>query len=85
MLLIIIQVLAIGHLFRSLKLLQAEIGSLRHENAILRRRAPKRLHLTNLDRLLLVWVHWLWPEQARHSLLVTPERCCQLNSGLSTF
>ena len=65
MLLIINLVLAIGDLFRSQKSLQVEVIRLRHENVIPRRRAPKRLHLTNLDRLLLVWVHWLWPEQAR--------------------
>ena len=73
LLLIINLVLAIGDLFRSQKSLQVEVIRLRHENAILRRRASKRLHLTNLDRLFLVWMHWLWPEQTRHSLLVTPE------------
>ena len=73
LLLIINLVLAIGDLFRSQKSLQVEVIRLRHENVILRRRAPKRLPLTNLDRLFVVWIHWLWPEQTRISLLVAPE------------
>ncbi|MEQ1754719.1 MAG: helix-turn-helix domain-containing protein [Micropepsaceae bacterium] len=64
--------LALGDLFRSHGSLQVEIIRLRHENSVLRRRAPKRLHLTNSDRWFLVWLHWLWPEQVRLSLLVTP-------------
>ena len=64
--------LAFSDLFRSRKFLHAEVARLRHENSVLRRRAPKQLHLTNSDRLFLVWLHWLWPEQARLSLLVTP-------------
>jgi transposase InsO family protein len=64
--------LAIGDLFRSEASLHAEVIRLRHENLVLRRQAPKRLHLNNSDRWFLVWLHWLWPKHARLSLLVTP-------------
>jgi transposase InsO family protein len=30
------------------------------------------LHLNNSDRWFLVWLHWLWLQQAKLSLLVTP-------------
>lgn len=63
---------ALGDFFRSQGSLQVEFIRLRHQNSVLRRRAPKRLHLTNSDRLFLVLLHWLWPEQTRLSLLITP-------------
>lgn len=71
--------LAIGDLFRSRGSIQAEVIRLRHENFVLRRRAPKRLHLTNSDRLFLVWLNWIWPSQARLSLLVTPATLLRLH------
>ena len=64
--------LAIADLFKTQRSLEAEVIRLRHENSVFRRRAPYRLHLTNSDRLFLVLLHWLWPEQTRLLLLVTP-------------
>ena len=50
-------VLALGDLFRSEASLQVEVIRLRHEIAVLRRRAPKRLQHANSDRVFLVLLH----------------------------
>jgi hypothetical protein len=44
----------VAGLFRSRAALQAEILVLRHQLIVLRRRSPKRLVLSNIDRLVLV-------------------------------
>jgi hypothetical protein len=59
-------------LFRPRAALHAELVRLRHENAVLRRRSPKRVRLTNGDRLFLVWLYRLWPQAAKVSALATP-------------
>ena len=41
--------------------LEAEIVVLRHQLNILRRSAPRRLQLSNVDRVLPVWLHRLCP------------------------
>lgn len=47
-------------LFNSRAKLEVEILILRQQINVLRRRAPKRPHLNNTDRFLLVWLyHWL--------------------------
>ncbi len=48
-------------LFRSRTKLQHEILILRHQLNVLRRVAPRRVSLTNLDRLLCVWSFRAWP------------------------
>jgi len=48
-------------LFRSRSRLQAEILVLRQQLIVLRRTAPKRVHLRALDRLLFVLLYRLWP------------------------
>jgi hypothetical protein len=65
--------LFIADLFRRRATLHAELVRMRHENAVLRRRAPKRIPLTNGDRMFLVWLHRIWPRLAKLSLLATPE------------
>ena len=41
--------------------LEAENVVLRYQLNVLRRTAPKRPKLTNLDRLILVWLYQLFP------------------------
>lgn len=48
-------------LFRSRAALEAEILVLRHQLNILRRRSPKRVTLSSIDRLLLVGLYRLAP------------------------
>jgi hypothetical protein len=44
-------------LFKSRVKLEAEILILRQQINVLRRRAPKRPHLNNIDRFLFVWLY----------------------------
>lgn len=46
---------------------------LRREIAILRRRAPKRLRINALDRVLLGWLCHLWPALLDSVVIVRPE------------
>jgi len=41
--------------------LEAENLLLRQQLVVLRRKAPKRVRLWNIDRLLLVWLYRLYP------------------------
>ncbi len=45
---------------------------LRHQLDVLRRSAPKRLSLTNADRLVLAWLLGLWPQVVRSIHIVHP-------------
>jgi len=47
--------------FRSRKRLEAENLALRHQVAVLRRSAPRRLRLRSSDRLLFALLYRLWP------------------------
>ena len=60
-------------LFRRRSRLEAEIVVLRHQLNILRRSAPRRVPLTDVDRLLLVWLHRLCPSVLGAISLVRPE------------
>jgi hypothetical protein len=53
--------------------LQAEIVVLRHQLNVLRRAAPRRIRLSNSDRLLLVWLYRLWPGLLRTLAILRPE------------
>ncbi len=53
--------------------LEAENVALRHQLNILKRSAPRRVPLTNLDRWLLVWLYWLCPSVLDAIRLVRPE------------
>ena len=53
--------------------LEAENVALRHQLNILRRSAPRRVHLTNMDRLQLIWLYWLCPSVLSAIGLVRPE------------
>jgi hypothetical protein len=52
-------------LFRSRAALQAEIVLLRHQLNVLRRGSPKRVNLSNIDRLVFVGIYSLAPQVTR--------------------
>jgi hypothetical protein len=60
-------------LFKSRSRLEAENLLLRHQLSIALRRAPYRLRLCGCDRLLLVWMTWLWPSLLGVTQVVQPE------------
>ena len=47
--------------------------ALRHQLAVLRRTAPRRVRLRTADRLLFVWLYRLWPEVLEAMVIVRPE------------
>jgi hypothetical protein len=47
--------------FKSRARLEAENLVLRQQLNVLMRKLPKRLQLTNSDRLVFVWLYWLFP------------------------
>ena len=49
-------------LFRSRAALQTEVLALRHQLNVLRRRAPKRVAVSNIDRLVFAGLYHLAPE-----------------------
>ena len=60
-------------LFKSRAELEAEILVLRQQVNVLRRRMPKRPALTNIDRLLFVWLYRWFPSTACALAIVRPE------------
>jgi transposase InsO family protein len=59
--------------FKSRARLEAEIVVLRHQLLILRRKAPARLRLSVLDRLIFVWLYRLRPSVINAVTIVRPE------------
>jgi transposase InsO family protein len=53
--------------------LEAEIVVLRHQLNVLRRRVPSKPKLAIVDRLLLVWLHRLFPSVLNAITIVQPE------------
>jgi hypothetical protein len=53
---------AVAGLFRSRAALQTEVLALRHQLNVLRRRAPKRVTVCNIDRLVFAGLYHLAPE-----------------------
>jgi hypothetical protein len=53
---------AVAGLFRSRTALQTEVLALRHQLNVLRRRAPKRVAVNNIDRLVFAGLHHLAPD-----------------------
>jgi hypothetical protein len=64
---------AIAGLFRSRAALPAEILVLRHQLNVLRRRSPKRVAVSNLDRLVLVGLYRLAPNVLDALKILQPE------------
>ena len=63
----------VASLFKSRGKLEAEILILRQQINVLRRRAPKRPHLNNTDRLLFVWLYHWFPSVLGAVAIVRPE------------
>ena len=63
----------LASLFRSRAKLEAENLVLRQQINVLRRRAPKRPHLNNADRLLFVWLYHWFPSVLEATAIVRPE------------
>ncbi|HYM31287.1 MAG TPA: integrase core domain-containing protein [Candidatus Cybelea sp.] len=67
----------LGHvlvaLFTSKSRLEAEIVVLRHQLNVLHRRAPSKLRLTVVDRLIFVWLLWGFPSIRNAITIVKPE------------
>src|SRR4030088_1951294 len=59
--------------FKARAQLEAEIVVLRHQLNVLRRRVPSKPKLAIVDRLLLVWLHRLFPSVLNAVTLVQPE------------
>src|SRR5262252_1117712 len=60
-------------LFRSRTVLEAEILTLRHQLNLLRRKAPKRLVFSNIDRLVFASLYRLVPGILNTLMIVKPE------------
>jgi len=60
-------------LVKSRRRLRAENLVLRHQLNILRRRAARRVCLSDVDRLVFVWLYRLCPAVARAVTIVKPE------------
>jgi hypothetical protein len=63
----------LASLFKSRAELEAEILVLRQQVNVLRRRMPKRPALTNMDRLLFVWLYRWFPSTVDALGIVRPE------------
>jgi transposase InsO family protein len=63
----------LASLFKSRARLELEILVLRQQINVLRRQEPKRLRLTNLDRLAFVWLYRLCPAVIDAVTLLRPE------------
>jgi len=64
---------AVVGLFRSRSALQAEILALRHQLNVLRRRSPKRVTVSNIDRLVFAGLYRLAPEVLDAMKIIKPE------------
>lgn len=63
----------LASLFKSRAQLETENLILRQQVNVLRRRMPKRPALTNIDRLLFVWIYRCFPSTAGALAIVRPE------------
>src|SRR5450759_937059 len=63
----------LASLLKSRAKLEGEILVLRQQINVLRRRAPKRPHLNNTDRFLLVWLYRWFPSVLGAIAIVRPE------------
>jgi transposase InsO family protein len=68
-------------LFKSRAELEAEILVLRQQVNVLRRRMPKRPALTNIDRLLFVWLYRWFPSTVDALAIVRPETVIRWHRG----
>src|SRR5258708_39070099 len=59
--------------FKARATLEAENLVLRQQGNVLRRRTPKRPHLTNTDRFLFVWLYRWFPSGLEVGAIIRPE------------
>jgi hypothetical protein len=71
---------AAAGLFRSCAALQAEVLALRHQVNVLRRRAPDRVAVSNIDRLVFAGLYHLAPEVLDAVKILKPETHHQMAS-----
>jgi hypothetical protein len=64
---------AVAGLFRSRAALQTEVLALRHQLNVLRRRASKRVTVSNIDRLVFAGLYHLAPEVLDAVKILKPE------------
>ena len=64
---------AVIGLFRSRASLEAEILTLRHQLNVLRRKSPKRLAFSNVDRLIFAGLYQIAPRVADALMIMEPE------------
>ena len=67
--------------FKSRARLEAENLVLRQQLNVLIRKLPKRLRLTNSDRLVLVWLYRLFPSILTAVRIVRPETVIRWHRG----
>ena len=63
----------LSSLFKSRAELEAEILVLRQQVNVLRRRVPNRPALTNIDRLVFVWLYRWFPSTVNALAIIRPE------------
>jgi hypothetical protein len=63
----------LASLVKSRRRLEAENLLLRHQLNILRRRASRRLRLSNGDRLVFIWLYRLCPSVVDAVAIIRPE------------
>jgi hypothetical protein len=68
-------------LLKSRARLEAENSALRHQLNVLRRRTPKRLPLSDADRLLFVWLYHLCPLVLNAMVIIKPETIIHWHRG----
>jgi transposase InsO family protein len=66
-------VIIVVNLFKSRRRLEAENVLLRHQLNIALRRIPTRLRLNGMDRAILAWMVWLWPDLLGMIQVLKPE------------
>jgi hypothetical protein len=64
---------AVAGMFRPRPALQTEVLALRHQLNVLRRRAPKRVAVSNIDRLVFAGLYHLAPEVLDAVKILKPE------------
>jgi transposase InsO family protein len=62
---------------RSRACLELELIALQHQVSVMRRQHPGRLRLFSTDRLLWVWLYWIWPQVLNAMVLVKPATVIQ--------
>ena len=71
----------IASLFKSRAQLEAENLVLRQQIGVLRRRMPKRPALTNVDRLVFVWLYRWFPATVGALAIIRPETVIRWHRG----